>query len=252
MFGEKGRCEKIPSSAVGLPIPPKAHLKNFETIEKYGLIWLSPGKPKEPLFAIPQEEDPSFRRINTEVQRWEVAATRMVDNFLDITHFPYVHTGTFGSVQQREVPDIELEKLGEGFFGYSYDVLAANPSEARFSSGSEEMVVGRSMTTGFHLPFIVRSTIAYESGLDHIILLVSTPIDENNSYFTFVVWRNDDFDIPAEEIISFDRAIGEEDRLMLENLNGSLPLGQTDLANVRADKTSVEWKRQLKELLKND
>jgi phenylpropionate dioxygenase-like ring-hydroxylating dioxygenase large terminal subunit len=249
VFGEKGQCKEIPSSNADVPVPPKAHLSTFETTERYGIIWLSPGKPKNPLFAIPQEEDPSFRRINTEIQSWKVAATRMVDNFLDITHFPFVHVGTFGSAQEKEVPAIKLESLDNDFFGYAYDVLAANPSEARSSSGTEEATVSRSMTTGFNLPFAVRSTIAYESGLHHIILLISTPIDETNSYFTFVVWRNDDFEISGEEVIAFDRAIGEEDRIMLEKLNGPLPLGQTDLANVRADKASVEWRRQLNELL---
>ena len=45
-----------------------------------------------------------------------------------------------------------------------------------------------------------------------------------HSCFTFVVWRNDDHDVPAEEVIAFDRAIGAEDRRMLERVPGVLPL----------------------------
>ena len=100
------------------------------------------------------------------------------------------------------------------------------------------------MTTGFSLPLLVRSTIRYEDGLEHILLLCSTPADEHSTYFTFVVWRNDDFSVDQEEIISFDRAIGAEDKLMLEQVPGSLPLGQTDLASVQSDKPSVEWRRR--------
>jgi hypothetical protein len=105
------------------------------------------------------------------------------------------------------------------------------------------------MTTGFHLPLAVRSTIAYETGLVHIILLLATPIDEVTSYFTFVIWRNDDFDVPAEDVIQFDRAIGEEDRVMLERLSGELPMERTALVSVRADKASVEWRRRFAGLL---
>ena len=105
------------------------------------------------------------------------------------------------------------------------------------------------MTSGFNLPLTVRSTITYKSGLEHIILLLSTPIDDVSSYFTFVIWRNDDFTIPAEEVISFDRAIGEEDRVMLEKLNGVMPLDKTALVNVQSDKASVEWRRQLLKLI---
>jgi len=248
-FSEFGKCVNIPSAADGVPIPSKAHLDTAEVIEKYGLIWLCPGKPLKPLFELEEELDPSFRRINTEVQKWEVAATRMVDNFLDITHFPYVHAGTFGAGQETKVPNITLEYLDEDFFGYRYDILAANPEEAKSTSGSNEESVERSMSSGFNLPLTVRSTIAYKSGLEHIILLLSTPIDETSSYFTFVIWRNDDFTVSADEVISFDRAIGEEDRVMLEKLSGVMPLDRTALVNVQSDKATVEWRRQLSKLI---
>ncbi len=110
-------------------------------------------------------------------------------------------------------------------------------------------MVHREMTSGFHLPFDVRSTIHYDSGLDHILLLLSTPIDDETSYFTFVVWRNDDFSVPAEEVIAFDLAIGAEDKRMLEQFDGVLPLDQTTLVSVQADKCNVEWRRRLVELM---
>jgi len=197
-----------------------------------------------------EEGDSNFRRINTEVQVWKVAAPRMVDNFLDITHFPFVHAGTFGGAQDPRVSPVDLEELEGGFFGYRYEIVAENPDEAQAASGSQEPVVERAMSSGFRLPLAVRSTIAYRSGLRHIILLVSTPVDAETSYFTFVVWRNDDFDIPAEEVIAFDRAIGEEDRVMLERLDGELPLDRTSLVSVQADKASVEWRRRFEKLVK--
>ena len=149
----------------------------------------------------------------------------------------------------KTVPAIELEDLDGGYHGYRYEVVARNPDEAQITSGSSEPVVGRVMSTGFCLPLTVRSTVAYESGLEHILLLVSTPIDEVTSYFTFVVWRNDDFDVPGDEVIEFDKAIGEEDRVMLERLIGEMPLGQTALVSVQADKASVEWRRRFAAML---
>ena len=105
------------------------------------------------------------------------------------------------------------------------------------------------MTTGFHLPFTVRSTIHYETGLNHLLLLCATPVDDTVSYFTFVVWRNDDFSVPAEEIITFDRAIGAEDKVMLEQVPGVLPLDQHATVSVQSDKASVEWRRQFVSIL---
>src|SRR3712207_9324341 len=86
--------------------------------------------------------------------------------------------------------------------------------------------------------FTVRSTIRYETGLEHILLLLSTPVDDENAYFTFVVWRNDDFSVPAEEVIRFDRAIGEEDRVMLERLSGPFPLERGALCDVQIGRAS--------------
>jgi phenylpropionate dioxygenase-like ring-hydroxylating dioxygenase large terminal subunit len=171
----------------------------------------------------------------------------MTDNFLDITHFPYVHVGTFGRAQDTQVPRFEMEPLDDGWFGYRYEVRANNNDLGTLSSGQSGGVVERAMSSGFHLPFDVRSTIRYGTGLEHILLLLSTPIDDVTSYFTFVVWRNDDFSVSAEEIIRFDMAIGAEDKRMLELLDGVLPLDQTALVSVQADKCSVEWRRRLVE-----
>jgi hypothetical protein len=105
------------------------------------------------------------------------------------------------------------------------------------------------MTTGFHLPFTVRSTIEYETGLEHVILLCSTPIDDVTSYFTFVVWRNDDHSVAAEEVIALDRAIGAEDQRMLERVPGVLPLDAHATVSVQSDRASIEWRRRLAALL---
>lgn len=248
-FGADGRCVRVPSNEPNVPVPPKAHLRTLHCVERYGLVWVCPGEPAAGIPDIPQESDPAFRRINVEVQTWHTSALRMVDNFLDISHFPWVHVATFGSATEQVVPSFELTDIGD-FHGYEYEVEVANTNEAgRRSAGATAATLTRQMTTGFSLPFTCRSTIRYETGLEHILLLCSTPIDDVTSYFTFVVWRNDDFSVPAEEVIRFDRAIGEEDRKMLEKLDGPFPLERGVLCDVRADRTGVEWRRRLVALL---
>ena len=138
--------------------------------------------------------------------------------------------------------------LDTDFVGYEYEVEVDN-SRGSTSSGITAAVLTRRMTTGFNLPFLVRSTIHYETGLDHLLLLCTTPIDDVTSYFSFVVWRNDDHAVPAEEVIAFDRAIGAEDKRMLERIRGVLPMEQTATVSVQADKASVEWRRRLAALL---
>jgi len=248
-FGESGRLVRVPSANEGVPTPPRGNLQTVQVCERYGLVWACIGTPSAPIPTIAEDTDPVFRRINTEVDVWRVSATRMVDNFLDITHFPYVHTGTFGRAQDTRVPKLDLEALDDEWFGYRYGVTANNSDLGTLASGQTDGVVERRMTSGFNLPFNVRSEIHYGTGLSHILLLLSTPIDDVTSYFTFVVWRNDDFAISAEEIIRFDLAIGAEDKRMLEMLEGVLTLDQTTLVSVQADKCSVEWRRKLIEMM---
>ena len=248
-FGADGKCVSVPSSGPGAAIPPTAHLSCRHAKEQYGLVWVCPGEPSAEIPEISQEHDSSFRRINTPVDVWATSTPRLVDNFMDFSHFPWVHAGTFGGAQDPYVPKLDLEQLDETFYGYRYEVEAANPDEAVAVSGSEDETVHRVMTTGFTLPFVVRSTIRYEDGLEHILLLLSTPIDDLNSLFTFVVWRNDDHSTDADEIIAFDLAIGAEDKAMLEQVPGTLSLGRTGLTNVQSDKPSVEWRRRFAELV---
>ena len=239
-FSPDGTCVNVPSSGPDAAVPPAAHLRCVHTQVRYGLVWLCPGEPQYPIPAIAQDDDPMFRRINTGVDVWKVCALRMVDNFMDISHFPWVHTGTFGAGQNPVVPKIELGQLDADFYGYAYEVDANNPEEAAATSLSDADVVHRHMSTGFALPMTVRSTIRYEDGLEHILLLCSTPVDDVTSLFTFVVWRNDDHSTDAEEIVAFDRAIGAEDKAMLEQVPGIMPLGRTDMVSVQSDKPSVE------------
>ena len=280
VFASGGVCVRVPSAEPELPVPPRAHMPAYGLEERYGLLWLRPkiadaggagevgamGRagethaawaageevaniPKIPY--IRQEDDASYRRINTPVDIWQTSSPRLADNFMDFSHFPFVHAATFGNPEETVIPKLELGPLEDDFYGYRYGVNANNPVSASATSGEATDIVEREMTTGFQLPFVVRSTIHYRSGLNHILLLLTTPRDDLSSYFTFVVWRNDDFSAPADEIISFDLAIGAEDKSMLEKVGGTLPLDLKETVNVQADKPSVEWRRQFAKLLES-
>jgi phenylpropionate dioxygenase-like ring-hydroxylating dioxygenase large terminal subunit len=243
-FDDVGVCVEVPSSGPGAPIPPAANLRLVPVCERYGLVWLCPGTPTGEPPEIPQDRDPSFRRETAGVETWGVSATRMVDNFCDVAHFPYVHAGTIGPDTDPIVAPIHVGTLDADFTGYGYtvDVLDERGNEVR-----------QRMSTAFHLPFVVRSNTFYESGPraghDRVLLLCTTPVDDVTSLFTFVSWRNHDHEVPVEEFLAFDRAIGAEDRAMLERIGGVLPLDQSATVSVRADRLSVEWRRRFAALL---
>ena len=243
-FGGDGRCLRVPSASAGTPVPPAAHLPVLPVRERHGLVWINLGSPIGEPPHVPEDDDPSFRRLHGEIERWNVSVTRMVDNFCDVAHFPFVHGGTLGADVDEVVARVEVEELDADFTGYRYAVEVDNASGER---------VRQSMTTGFHLPFTVRSTTRFESGPDEgserVLMLCSTPIDDRSSLFTFVVWRNSDAGLSDAEQLAFDRAVGAEDRAMLERIPGPLSLDVTTTANVQSDRLSIEWRRRLAALV---
>jgi phenylpropionate dioxygenase-like ring-hydroxylating dioxygenase large terminal subunit len=243
-FAADGTCVEVPSSGPGAPIPTAATLERVAVSERYGMIWLCPGTPAGELPTIREDDDPSFRRVAAASETWNVSATRMVDNFCDVAHFPFVHAATIGADTDRVVAPINVEPLDADFVGYRYTV------EVLDEHGDD---VRQRMSTGYHLPFVVRSTTRYESGPraghDRVLLLCTSPVDDVTSVFTFVSWRNHDHELTDDEFLAFDRAIGAEDRTMLERIGGVLPLDQAATVSVRADRLSVDWRRCLAALL---
>ena len=53
----------------------------------------------------------------------------------------------------------------------------------------------------------------------------------------------------ANEVIDLELAVVLEDQMMLEKLEGQLPLEQGVLVDVQSDKPSLEWRRRYKKLV---
>lgn len=249
-FNASGRCIDIPSSGAGAVIPPAADLDTVHVQERYGLVWLCPGEPADGIPHLDVDNDDAFTRLNTGMQVWNCSATRMVDNMLDVAHFPYTHSGTFGREQEQVVPHFTLEQLDHSFHGYRYSVVVDNEGDAKAMSGGGDDVIGITMTTGFALPFSVRSTMSYDNGIEQTLFMTASPIDIDRSLYTFVLWRNDDVTDTGRQIVDFELEVAREDQTMLERIPGELPLDRGALVDVQSDKASLEWRRRYRALVR--
>ena len=251
-FGDRGRCVDVPSSGPGAAIAPTAHLELLAVEERYGLVWLCPGTPSAPIPHLAVDDDASFTRLNTGMQIWNCATTRMIDNMLDVAHFPYTHAGTFGRQQELVVPNFTLTQLDDTFHGYEYAVTVNNEGEAKSMSGGGDDVISLEMSTGFALPFSVRSTMSYENGIEQTLFMTAAPISAERSYFTFVLWRNDDVSETGQQIVDFELEVALEDQAMLERVPGELSLERGELVDVQSDKASLEWRRRYRAMITGD
>jgi len=249
LFGEAGQCVEIPSSGKASAIAPGAHLNTLAIEEHYGLVWLCPGEPAAAVPHLGVDYDDSFTRLNTDMQVWNCSATRMIDNMLDVAHFPYTHVGTFGREQDTVVPKFSLTQLDDTFYGYQYPVVIKNEGDTKLMSGGGDDVIELDMSTGFAMPFSVRSTMSYPNGIEQTLFMTAAPISRERSYYTFILWRNDDVSVVGKQIVDFELEVVKEDREMLERLSGELTLNRGGLVDVQSDKASVEWRRRYRELI---
>ena len=91
--------------------------------------------------------------------------------------------------------------------------------------------------------------MSYETGVEQTLFMTASPISRERSYFTFVLWRNDDVSDTGQQIVDFELEVAAEDKRMLENLDGELSLERGELVDVRSDKASLEWRRRYRSLI---
>ena len=61
-----------------------------------------------PLPAFPEWADDTYRKIKIPQYDWHCSAARRVENFVDFSHFAWVHEGILGDRSKPEIPDHDV------------------------------------------------------------------------------------------------------------------------------------------------
>ncbi|MEM9037738.1 MAG: aromatic ring-hydroxylating dioxygenase subunit alpha [Actinomycetota bacterium] len=207
-------------SAVHLPARPDARLarrldlRTLPVEERHGLVWTS-------LVAEPEGQPPDFSafdgprllRFQLEPERWEAAPGRIVENFNDLAHFPFVHADTFGDASHPDVGDIEVlvdgDTIRHGILMHQLDRLTLDgapvPIEVAYSYVHSA-------------PFATELRIRFDDDRTEWIQMTLTPIDDDRALVFQQNARNFDLDDDVGAYAKFQHAVNTEDRLLLERL----------------------------------
>lgn len=244
-YDERGACVHIPAHP-DAPIPGRLALRRFATLERHGLVWVNlsvtsadqaPGSP--PPF--PEHDDPSFQVVRVPPLDWEASAGRQVESFCDVAHFAFVHPTTF-AVATPVVPRYEVAATADG-------VHAVFVSRAGNVSSAEAAQHDWRRVYDLHLPFTARLRVEFPHGGRLAILNASCPVSARRTRVFPVIARDFDQDRPVDELIAFQQKVYAEDQRIVERQNPEdLPIDLDDEVHVRADRTSVEYRRQLARL----
>jgi phenylpropionate dioxygenase-like ring-hydroxylating dioxygenase large terminal subunit len=237
-YDGSGTCVVIPAHP-GAAIPAKLKLKVFRSAERYGLLWLCLDlDSKEDIPAFPEAEEDAYQVVHVPALTWAAAAGRQVESFCDVAHFAFVHESTFAAASPV-VPRYTVEPTD---FGLRADFTShvgnvSNPEAA----GQEWRRV-----YSVHVPFVARLVIHFPGKGRMAILNAASPCSARKTRIFAVVARDFDMDQPVEELIEFQKRVYAEDQAIVERQNPEdLPIDLSEEVHVRADLTSVVYRKQL-------
>ncbi len=209
----------------------------------YGYAWTSLGEPGDELFDVPEWDEPDRRRLNAASIGVATSAPRAVENFLDMAHFPYVHTNYLGAEPLTEVVDYDVStdpatgELWATRCRFYQPVASATATEGQVTD----------YTYRVPHPYCVLLYKSYPvdpSRMDVIGLFLQALTEESVRAHNFLCML-DEVNTDTQ-MRRFQQLIFGQDKPILENqVPKRLPLDPRAERSVRADKTAVAYRRWL-------
>ncbi|MFN8025735.1 MAG: aromatic ring-hydroxylating dioxygenase subunit alpha [Acidimicrobiia bacterium] len=255
-FKADGACSEIPSQTASDKVPPRARATApWGVTERAGLVFLAPEEPVAELPDLSIADDDSFLHGILEAPRARAGAGLVIDNFIDMAHFPYVHAATIGTEDETAFDDLEITRDG-----FTMTAVGEHPfpnhEDPGVAQGLRPLLQRRRLTYEYRAPFLTTLTIEYvEAGGVNVLNFFVQPEDEQTCRVYTLLHRNDlDGDTHRlAEAVAFESKILDEDIGLQERfVDLTLPVDPTVEVHVRADRPSLEYRRILADLLALD
>jgi phenylpropionate dioxygenase-like ring-hydroxylating dioxygenase large terminal subunit len=215
------------------------------TRQRYGHLWTTLGTPATELLPIPEADETDRRVIVCGAISVKTSGLRIVENFLDMAHFPFVHTDILGAEPHTEVLHYTTE--------IRRDVDEVWATNCQFFQPQAAL----SATSGIMTQYMYRvanpfATVLYKTCPNaanrwDVICRFVQPLDPDRCRAHPVMFLIDDIS-PLTELIHFQQLIFLQDRIILENQRPALlPLEPRAEIPTRADASSIAYRRWLKE-----
>lgn len=212
---------------------------------QYGYVWTSLGTPR-PLFDIPEGSETDRRRLHAGSVSVHTSAGRSVENFLDMGHFPFVHTDVLGEEPHTEVKDYNVRSSLEDQEIWATDCVFYQPQAALGSTGGAEVDYTYRVPHP-HCSVLYKSSPGHPGRLDAIALFVQALDQEHIRAHMWLCLLDDD--MPDWALRRFQVSIFGQDKPILENqLPRRLPLDPRAETPIRADKSAVAYRRWMSQL----
>lgn len=243
-FSSTGQCTKVPA-VPGFTPPPQHCVKSFGVQQAYGLIWVQLEAADVPLPVFAAEGDTRLRKVNCGPYDVHASAPRIIENFLDMSHFGFVHEGWLGSRDATEMAPYNVEVTATGV--QATNCKAVQPISNLHSTKPAEVHYTYEVTA----PYTALLTKIPEEGTTkegwrEAIGLFICPVTPTTSrvWFRLAVA---DFESTDAQLQAFQHTIFTQDQPVLESqLPKELPLDPRAELHSAADRMSSAYRRYLK------
>lgn len=249
-FDGTGHCSFIPQMDEGLPVPPRAALRTYPALARYGMVWVCVGAhpvSDEPPVWREAVDHPEWRFHVEFFEPWRVAAPRIIDNNLDASHVAYVHRSTFGDPDDALLPVPALEPTPTGGFVARLGTVQKGVGVQNGGSGDEATRFDRVTETELLAPLVTRTRLRYGGAAhDYCFFGAATPVDDDRSlYLRLTALAGPEAEQPWAAFHAFGTRVKEEDRVVLESTVPDFPVDVTSEVHLKSDKVTLEYRRYL-------
>lgn len=209
----------------------------------HGYLWTSLGEAPSELFSFEEFYEADRQSVATGVFGVNVSAGRAVENFLDMGHFPFVHTGILGEEPHTEVKEYQVEVSQTRDEVVATQCQFYQPQAALASEGGE-MVDYIYRVPHVNCALLYKSSPSDESRMDVIYMFLQPMGQETVRAHTGMCVIDDENS--RESIRYFQQTIFGQDKPILENQYPKrLPLDPRAETPIRADKAAIAFRRWL-------
>jgi phenylpropionate dioxygenase-like ring-hydroxylating dioxygenase large terminal subunit len=217
----------------------------FPVRERYDLVWTTLGTPERDVVDIPEGEESDRRKVLCGTVAVNASGLRIIENFLDMAHFPFVHTDILGAEPNTEVLHYTTEIRRDVDEVWATNCQFFQPKAAVSAEGGIMTQYMYRVSTPFVT--LLYKTCPNSTNRWDVICLFVQPLDPDRCRVHPVMFILDD-EATLTTLVHFQQLIFLQDRIILENQRPRLlPLEPRAEIPTRADASSVAYRRWLKE-----
>ncbi|WP_421881824.1 Rieske 2Fe-2S domain-containing protein [Methylibium sp.] len=240
-FDGGGRCLHIPALPDFMPAAGHA-ARSHPLREANGLLWVVPDGDADATACLPDPGPVPGRAVVCGPYDVATSAPRVVENFLDTSHFAFVHEGWLGDRGHTEVPAYDVVLGADGAPGVPH--YRAWQPQASAQSATGAWVDYRYQVLSPCSALLVKQVGDDALATQEAYALWVVPLEPERSRVWFTLFTGDAA-TPDATLRAFQHGIFTQDRPVLESQRPRrLPLSGGE-AHCAADRLSAAYRRYL-------